>query len=124
MAVTIEIYVTVNVVDKVAQTLVGMLRVIERLEKPPEHIRDDVFTAVKECRYDLLRPASSGYCHGMRNETLNVLCGTAPRRGYVDRGTGSDHGPKAIELDSAGADVLHRDGLRKSHRGRGPSPRR
>jgi hypothetical protein len=47
MAVTIELDVSVDAVDKVAQTLIVMLRVIERFEKPVEPIRDDVFAAKK-----------------------------------------------------------------------------
>jgi hypothetical protein len=43
----------------------------------------------------------------MRNETLNVLRCTAPGQGYGDRNTGSDYGPKVVELDSASADIFH-----------------
>jgi hypothetical protein len=108
MAVTIELDVPVNVADKVTQTPVVMLRVKSVSRSPVEHIRDDVFAAVKKRRQDVLRPASTGYCYGMRNETSNILRCTALGRGYGDRSTGSDHGPKVVELDSASADVFHR----------------
>ena len=48
MAVAIEFDVPIDVVDEITQAIVVVLGAVERVEKPAEHLRDDVLAAEKK----------------------------------------------------------------------------
>ena len=67
------------------------LRAMERLEKPAEHLRDDVLTAVEECRQDLFRRPRIGQRHRMRDKGLYMRRHTRPHHSLFDRNTDLRH---------------------------------
>jgi hypothetical protein len=82
--------VPIDVIDKITQALVVVLSVIERLKKPAEHLRDDVFAAVEERRQHLLGRARIGQRHRMRDEGLHMARRTDLRQGCFD-GCADEH---------------------------------
>ncbi len=53
----VGVCVAIDVIDEMTQAIVVVFRAIESGEKSVEHLRDDVFAAVKEGRQDLFRRA-------------------------------------------------------------------
>jgi hypothetical protein len=107
MAVAIEFDVPIDVVDEMALAIVVVPGTIERVEKPAEHLRDNVFAAVEEGRQDLFRRAGIGARHRMRNKGLHVPRCTDPRQGDFDRYADEHKRTELLELARIGADVLH-----------------
>ena len=68
MTVAIEFGVPIDVLDEMTQAIVVVFRVIERIEKPAEHLWDDVFAAVEERRQHLFGRTRIGQRH-RRTET-------------------------------------------------------
>ena len=85
MTVAIEFDVPIDVVDEMTQAIVIVLGAVELLEKPAEHLRDDVFAAVEEGRQDLFRRARIGQRHRMRDKGLHMGRCSDPRQCYFDR---------------------------------------
>src|SRR5260370_20640836 len=73
-----------DVVNEMAEAIDVVPGSMERVEKPPEHFRDDVFAAVKESRQDLFGRARIGDPHRMRDKGLHMGRCTDLRQGYFD----------------------------------------
>src|SRR5262245_1108661 len=84
MTAAIELDVPIDVVDEVTQTLVVVPGTVGCVEKPAEHLRDDVFAAVEERRQHLLGRAGIGQRHRMRDKSLHMGRCTNLRQGYFD----------------------------------------
>src|SRR5580704_14824174 len=108
MTFTIELDVPIDVVDEMTQTLVVVPGAVERVEKPAEHLRDDVLAAIEEGCQDLFRRPRIGQPHSMRNKGLHMGRCTGPLQGYFDRNADQHKRTELLELAGAGADVPHR----------------
>src|SRR6201987_4019162 len=98
MTVAIEFDVPLDVVDEMTQAITVVLRAINRVEKSAEHLRDDVFAAVKEGCQDLFGRTRIGQGHRMRTKALHM-----PRRGgqpqrQIDRSADRHQRAKLLEL--------------------------
>src|SRR5260370_3697127 len=129
MTVAIELYVPIDVVNEMAQAIAVVLCSMERVEKPPEHFRDDVFAAVEEGRQGVLGRARIGESHRMRDKGLHMGRCTDLRQGYFDRYADQRKRTELLELARAGADVPHgaeveSGGSYRSRRDQRPSPHR
>src|SRR6476469_953422 len=102
MTVSIEFDVPIDVVDEMAQAIVVVFRTIERLEKPSEHFRDDVFAAVEERRQDLFRYARIDQRHRMRNEDLHMGRYPDPHEGRFNGNADLRQRAERVELECAG----------------------
>src|ERR1700747_2138969 len=71
MTFAIEFYVPIDVVDEMAQAIVVASSAVECVEKPAEHLRDDVFAAVEKRRQDLFGRARIGERHCMSDKGLH-----------------------------------------------------
>src|ERR1700730_2522300 len=97
MTVSIEFDVPIDVVDEMAQAIVVVLRTIERLEKPAEHLRDNVFAAVEERRQNLFRRSRICQRHRMRDKGLHMARCTDLLQGYFDRNADEHKRTKFLE---------------------------
>lgn len=107
MTVAIELDVPIDVGDEMMQTLVVVSSAVERVEKPAEHFRDDVFATIEECRQDLFRGPRIGQRHRMRDKGLHMARCTDLRQGDFDRYADQHKCTKPLELARAGANVPH-----------------
>jgi hypothetical protein len=107
MTVAIEFDVPIDVIDEITHAIVVVFGAIERIEKPAEHLRDDVFAAVEECRQDLFRRARIGQRHRMRDKGLHVARCTDPRQGDFDQYADQHKRTELLKLARAGTDVPH-----------------
>src|SRR5260370_9852681 len=96
-----------DVVNEMAEAIDVVPGSMERVEKPPEHFRDDVFAAVEESRQDLFGRARIGEPHRMRDKGLHMGRCTDLRQGYFDRNADQRKRTELLELARAGADVPH-----------------
>src|SRR5438270_9984286 len=107
MIVAIEFDVPIDVVDEIAQAIIVVPSAMKRVEKPAEHLRDDVFAAVEERRQNLFRRARIGERHRMRDKGSHVERRTAPCQGHFYRYAHQHQRTELLELAGAGADVAH-----------------
>src|SRR5689334_3120656 len=107
MTVAIEFDVPIDVVDEMTQTLVVVPGSIEGVEKPAEHLRDDVLATVEERRQYLLGRAGIGQRHRMRDKSLHMGRCTDLRQGYFDRHADEYQRMELLEQARTGADVPH-----------------
>src|SRR3954453_20826196 len=89
------------------QAIAFVLRPVECGQKPAEHLRNDVFATVKECRQDLFCRARIGKRHCMRDKGLHMGRCTDPLQGYFDRYAIQHKRTELLELMRAGANVAH-----------------
>src|SRR5262249_36653759 len=107
MAVAIEFDVPIDIVDEMTQAIVVVFRVIERVEKPAEHLRDDVFAAVEEGRQHFFGRTRSGRRQRIRNKGLHMAWCTDLPQGYCDRNADQRKRTEPLELARTGTDVPH-----------------
>src|SRR5258708_11861242 len=107
MTVAIQIDMPFDVVDEMTQAVVIVLRTTERIEKPAEHLWDNVFAAVKECRQNLFHRAGLRNPHRIRNKGLHMGRRTDSLQGCVYRNADQDERAKPIKLNGAGANLCH-----------------
>src|SRR6202043_3485281 len=107
MTVAIEFDVPIDVVDEITHAIVVVFGAIERIEKPAEHLWNDVFAAVEEGRQDLFRRARIGQRHRMRDKGLHMGWCADLRQGYFDRNADQHQRAEPAELAGAGAEVPH-----------------
>ena len=89
------------------EAIAVVFRVVERIEKPAEHLWDDVFAAVEEGRQQLFGRTRIGQRHRMRNKGLHMAWCTDLPQGYVDRNADQRKRTEPLELARTGADVPH-----------------
>jgi hypothetical protein len=89
MTVAIEFDVPIDVADEMAQAIIVVLGAIERVEKPAEHLRDDVFAAVEDGAPIRARATSTGTPTSTSERNFSkrrVLAPKSPCRGGRERG--------------------------------------
>ena len=72
MTVAIEFDMPIDVVNEMTQAITVVVRAIERVKKPAEHLWDDVFAAIEEGRQDFFRRARISERNCMRDKGLHM----------------------------------------------------